>query len=243
MNEPVFNFQHISAWLSFLCFLGTAFALFGSSILAVLLVLIRRRRWAIWLATGAITWAGLYGVILMGFSFVSREQILSPGQEKYFCEGDCHLAYSVLGIATAQRLGTPPHEVVARGKFYVVRVETWFDERTISPQRPKDMPLTRGPRLVEVVDDTGRRFELSREGEEELAQHPSLSGPLTPGQSTVTELVFDLPGDLNNPRLVIVDTDPITYFLIGNENSFGHAKTTFRLEPAAYLQLLGKETK
>ena len=49
------------------------------------------RRIGALLGTGTIIYFGL----LLGFSLGSREVILAPGQEKYFCEIDCHLAYSV----------------------------------------------------------------------------------------------------------------------------------------------------
>jgi len=44
------------------------------------------------IATGAV----VYFALLLGVSATSRETLLPRGQEKYFCEIDCHLAYSVL---------------------------------------------------------------------------------------------------------------------------------------------------
>jgi hypothetical protein len=235
MKGAFFNFQHISAWVSFLGFLGTALALSFCGVGAAVLLLVRQRRPAMWLVGCAAAGGALYTITLLGFSLASREQIASPGQEKYMCEGDCHLAYSILGMTTARRLGTPPRPAEAHGTFYIVRVRTWFDERTISPRRPKNMPLTRSPRVVEVVDASGRSYPISTEGEEALeaaqGKQPSLSGPLVPGQSSSTDLVFDLPHDVKNPRLLITDSDWITLLLIGNENSFLHAKTTFALGP------------
>ena len=237
MSVPFFNFQQIAAAVSILCFLASALTLFASAFGVTALLVIRKRRWAAWLFACMVLVVAFYGATLTGFSLASREQVLAAGQEKYFCEVDCHLAYSLLGVTTAPRLGNSPHQIAAHGTFYVVRVRTWFDERTISPRRPKDAPLTRSPRNVLVVDDLGRRFEPSAEGQRALESaegpQPSLSGPLIPGQSSTADLVFDLSGDVKNPRLLIADSDWITHFLIGNENSFSHAKTTFRLEPAA----------
>jgi hypothetical protein len=38
----------------------------------------------------------LYGAALLRFSAASQRVLLGHGQEKYFCEIDCHLAYSVV---------------------------------------------------------------------------------------------------------------------------------------------------
>jgi len=83
---------------------------------------------------------------------------------KYFCEIDCHIAYSVIGAQTAEVLGPEMQQIAARGKFIIVRMKTWFDERTISAHRGNG-PLTPNPRKVVLVDDTGRRFERSAEGQ------------------------------------------------------------------------------
>lgn len=52
---------------------------------------------------------------------------------------------------------------------------------------------------------------------------------LIPGESYTTDLVFDLPPDAADLRLVLASHDIETPFLIGHENSFFHGKTTFRL--------------
>ncbi len=44
-----------------------------------------------WPLPAALVYFGL----LFGFSLASRDHLLAHGQEKYFCEIDCHLAYSV----------------------------------------------------------------------------------------------------------------------------------------------------
>ena len=48
------------------------------------------------IASGAF----VYFSLLFGFSLASRDHLLAHGQEKYFCEIDCHLAYSVLTSET-----------------------------------------------------------------------------------------------------------------------------------------------
>jgi hypothetical protein len=39
-----------------------------------------------------------YSAVLLGASLGGHDWTLSPGREKYFCELDCHLAYSIAGV-------------------------------------------------------------------------------------------------------------------------------------------------
>jgi hypothetical protein len=45
-------------------------------------------------AAGALFYLGL----LLAFAWSSKDYLLTQGQEKHFCEIDCHLAYSVLSV-------------------------------------------------------------------------------------------------------------------------------------------------
>ena len=78
--------------------------------------------------TGGIGLGGLYLVVLTGIGLLSRNHTLPVGAEKYFCEIDCHLAYSVTGI---RRVVEVPR---ALGTVWAVTIRTRFDERTISSQ-------------------------------------------------------------------------------------------------------------
>jgi hypothetical protein len=174
-----------------------------------------------------------YATLLFGASLTSQERVLPHGAKKYFCEIDCHLAYSVERVVTSKTLGNHARPVRAAGTFYVISLKTWFDESTISPMRPKDAPLYPNPRQVYIVDATGRRFELSPAGARALgdAGVPStpLSRPLVPGESYLTELVFDLPEDVSGARLFVGNADPESSFLIGHELSPFHRKIWFGL--------------
>lgn len=181
-----------------------------------------------------LAWVAVYGALLFGSSFLSKEQVLAPGETKYFCEVDCHLAYSVEGILAAPALGTGEHAVKAGGNFYVVKLKTLFDGETISNRRPKDMPLWPNLRWAVVVDEQGRRYSTSLAGMKALTEPAGQNVPLTqsliPGESYQTTLVFDLPADARHPRLLLTDPLPANWFLIGHENSFLHKKVFFRLE-------------
>ncbi|MEE8200243.1 MAG: hypothetical protein V3R29_03655 [Candidatus Acidoferrales bacterium] len=221
--------------LVFLAFLGTGAVLFLAGVAVVVLLLLRRFELARKILLGALVWAGAYAGVLLGFSLASSEKILAVGEWKYFCEVDCHLAYSVVDVTTTKTFGPPSNRKTAQGMFYVITVKTWFDEKTISTHRAKDLPLRPNRRAVAVVDDQGRRYRPSIEGQLALAQSERPSVPLTQslraGESYSTVFVFDLPANSRHPRLLVATTDEIAWFVIGHESSFFHKKILFRLEP------------
>jgi hypothetical protein len=222
-----------------LLFLGTVL-LMGVSFLVLFYGAVRRSAFFARLGGGAaLTTAVGYFILLSGVSFASSEEVLPPGSWKYFCEIDCHLAYSLIGARTAAALGPEMQQVSAHGEFVVVRVKTWFDERTISAHRGNG-PLTPNRRKVVLVDDTGRNFEPSAEGEAALARLGGTTTPLTqplrPGESYLTDFVFDVPQDTRGLRLLIIEDDPETRFVIGHENSLLHKKIYFGLDAARALE-------
>jgi hypothetical protein len=173
----------------------------------------------------------VYGGALLAHSFTSRDRSLEPGQLKYFCEIDCHLAYSVESVRTAPSLGSAP-SVAAQGRFLVVTVKTWFDPDTISPHRGNG-ELHPNPRTIELEDSAGIRHRLSLEGESVLAAgadpREPLSRPLRPGESYTTDLVFDLPPAAKAARLLITENLAVAPFIVSHENSLFHGKIWFRL--------------
>lgn len=234
--QPLFNF-HGSAVLSVLLFLAAGAA--GMAVLAATAFFwfTRRTVWARRAFLTGVAGGVTYVLLLLGASLGSREQAVVPGNEKYFCEVDCHQAFQVVDVARMPALGPAGMEAAAQGEFVVVTLNVRFDEDTISSRRPLDMPLRPDPKTVLLVTADGRRFRVSTEGQLALeavrGAQPSLVEPIKPGESYTTRLVFDLPDDARNPRLWITETAPVTRLLIGHENSFLHAKTVFRLPPAS----------
>jgi hypothetical protein len=185
-----------------------------------------------------LTIATGYLLLLTSVSFASNEKVLPAGGWKYFCEIDCHLAYSLVGAQTAAALGPEMQQIAARGKFVAVRVKTWFDERTISPHRGNG-PLTPNRRKVVLVDDTDRSFAPSAESPAVLARLGNSSTPITeplrPGESYFTDFVFDVPKDARGLRLLITEDDAETRLVIGHENSLLHKKIFFAVDSAPAL--------
>jgi len=223
-----------------LLFLGASFVL-GLTLLVVGYGLVRRKGAVIkYGLAAALAEAGLYAALLLAVSLASEEKVLGPGELKYFCEIDCHVAYSVVDVTLTKSLGTPPQARAAAGSFMIVKVKTWFDAATISSHRG-NAPLTPNPRRVTLMDEQGRRYEPSAEAQRAFEQVQGITAPLTqalrPGESYTTGLMFDLPADARNPRLLITDADCVTWFLIGHEGSPLHKKIFFALpsptKPAA----------
>jgi len=216
-----------------LLFLGTAL-ITGVGFLVLFYGAVRRSSFFAKLGAGAVfTMVIGYLILLGGVSFASTEKVLPAGGWKYFCEIDCHTAYSVIGAQTAEALGPEMRQTAAHGKFIIVQMKTWFDERTISAHRG-DALLTPNPRKVVLVDDTGRRFERSGEGQAAFERLGNASTPLTtalrPGESYTTNFVFDVPKDARGARLLITEDDPETRLVIGHENSLFHKKIYFSVE-------------
>jgi hypothetical protein len=178
------------------------------------------------------TVAGVYVGLMLIFSWSSSNRVLMRGQEKYFCEIDCHLAYSVVDVRQTKSLGNPAQPLNASGMFYMIIVRTRFDETTISSRRGNGR-LSPNSRLVAILDDTGSRFEPSQAAqaliEQSSPEGTPMDSPLRPGESYTSTLVFDLPPTIQAPVLLIHEGDWITRFVIGNENSLAHKKTVFQI--------------
>ncbi len=221
------EFMPEQAPLVVLTFLGSIFVL-GAAVLAALFGAFRKRRR---LELGGLAVAALlvsgYALVLLGVSLTSHEKTLARGEWKYFCEIDCHVAYSVEDVTQVKALGPETQQTSANGNFFIVRLKTWFDPRTISAHRGNG-PLTPNPRRVVLVDDHGREYAPSPTGQAALGKWRGnttpLSQPLRPGEFYSTDLVFDLPVDALHPRLFITNDEAVTRILIGHENAPLHPR-------------------
>ncbi len=215
MNVQLASNLNFPAPLAVLGFLAAAGGLIVGTAAILIFWFARKPKIARGIAIAAMCCASAYVTLLIGFSAASHSRTLAHGKEKYFCEIDCHLAYSVVDV----------RETAANSAIdYVVKLRTRFDETTIGPNRPKDAPLTPSPREVRLIDSLGRIYSpLSSSG-------TSLMTPLRPSESYITELEFRVPGDAKGLEL-LVNTTPAwpDKFVIGDENSLWHKKTYFAL--------------
>jgi len=214
--------MNFPAPLAVLGFLAASLGLFGALLAILVAWFTRRPKFVRTLAKLVTIGAVVYLVLLFGFSLTSHANVLARGQEKYFCEIDCHLAYSIVDVKTVS---------TANSIRYLVTLRTRFDETTISPSRPKDVPLTPNPRIVRLIvlnDASGHEYSPT------AVQGTPLLTPLKPADSYTTQLQFDVPKldiekDEAGPRLLITTTGAEQKLIIGDENSLLHKKTYFAL--------------
>lgn len=201
--------NNFPAALQVLAFLGTAMV---AGILSLVTVygLLRKKPWAKRTVALLACGCGIYLMLLFGFSLGSHDITLARGEEKYFCEIDCHLAYSVADAKWLQ-----DGEQGSLG----VTLKTRFDPNTISSHRPKDAPLTPSLREVKLIDAAGHEYRAM------AWQGASLQQSLVPGEVYTTTFVFHVPQDTSGLRLLITAPEGPVTLLIGNEMSLGHKKT------------------
>jgi hypothetical protein len=220
---------NLLAPIGVLAFLGTGFLLLVATLGLIQSLVVRRHRRAKFVLLTMLIIAGAYLAAIVIFSLASHEKVLARGEEKHFCEIDCHLAYSVVDTRQAKTLGNPP--TTAQGTYTIVTIRTRFDETTISQQRGDGL-LYPNSRVVRLVDERGIKYAPASEGQRALAAGQGgkpLATPLRPGESYTTEIVFDLPADAKASNLLINEGEWVTHLVIGHENSPLHHQTKFQL--------------
>jgi hypothetical protein len=224
---------NLEAALGVLSFLGSCGLLLVICLVAAHALFTRRwGRFRVALASAACLLVIYLGLMLV-FSFTSREKRLARGEEKHFCEIDCHLAYAVTDVQKTKTLGSPANQISAKGIFYLVTIRTRFDEKTISSTRV-DAPLTPNSRVVMITDGRGASYSPSIEATKALESTQSsgtpIETPLRPAESYTTTFVFDLPENVENLALSMTEGEFATHFIIGHENSPLHKKVLFQLD-------------
>jgi len=223
---------NLAAPIGAMAFLGTGLLFFVAGLI-FLYTVIKGELAGTKVVVGAVAVvAAMYIGFMVVFSFTSSETLLARGQEKHFCEIDCHLAYSILDVRQTKALGNGPNQSTADGLYHIVTIKTRFDENTISSTRGNGT-LTPNSRLAIVVDAQGRKYLPSESGSKALAQTEDPGTPFTealrPSETYTTRLVFDLPANVANPTLLLNEGAWRTPFIIGHENSPLHKKTRFQL--------------
>jgi hypothetical protein len=228
----MFTNVNLAAPLGAMAFLGTGLLFFVGGLIFLYTVIKGELVGTKVVVSAVAAVAAVYIGFLLFFSFTSSETVLARGQEKHFCEIDCHLAYSILDVRQIKTLGNGPNQSTADGLYHVVTIKTRFDENTIGPIRGSGS-LTPNSRLATVVDSQGRKYWPSESGAKALAQTEDAGTPFTealrPGETYTTKLVFDLPADIAHPTLLLNEGEWMTLFIIGHENSPLHKKTRFQL--------------
>ena len=213
---------NLAAPIGALAFLGTGFILFMAVVVLVQSLIVRKMNRAKVVVAFMLIVAVAYFAAMLIFSLKSRDQLLALGEEKHFCELDCHLAYSIANVAQAKTLGEGPGQAQAQGQFTIITIKTRFDETTIGPRRGNGLLYPNG-RAFTLVDDRGTRYGAAAQ------MGTPVTAPLRPGESYSTELGFDLPADRKPTVLLINESAWETHLVIGHENSLAHGQTKFQI--------------
>jgi len=214
---------NLAAPVGALALLGTSFVLFVAAIFLIQSLIVRKRRRAKFVLVAMVAFCGLYLAAILIFSIGSHEKLLARGEEKHFCELDCHLAYSIVNTRRTKTLVDSAKPASAQGVFAVVTVQTRFDETTIAPWRGNGL-LYPNSRALTLIDERGNRYQpVSQSG-------TPLTNPLRPSESYTTDIVFDVPSEMKRATLLMNESDWITRLVIGHENSPLHQKASFQID-------------
>jgi len=206
---------NLAAPIGALALLGTGFLLFLAALVLLESLVVRKQTRARLVFMAMMMIGALYVMVMLIFSFASHDQLLARGQEKHFCELDCHLAYSLVDSQTGK-----PNDPETRP--LVITIKTRFDETTIAPWRGNGL-LYPNPRALALVDDQGNTYgPMAQSG-------TPLTTPLRPGESYTTDVTFTLPANAKPAALLLNEDTWETRFLIGHENSLLHGKTKFQI--------------
>jgi hypothetical protein len=199
----------------------------GVAVAAVLLVvaLMTKQGWLKNFVLGGVAvWFAFYFAMLLSFSLTSTERDLGLNETKEFCGFyfDCHMHTTVTGIRTAKTLGNK----TANGEFYIVRVKVFSDAKVAR--------LGLDTVDAHVVDREGQEYSRDTLAEEALGEQVPFEQRILPNESFEREIVFDLPGGVESPRLNIREGNTIDRtiegLLVDDEDSILHKRTYFILK-------------
>jgi hypothetical protein len=172
---------------------------------------------------GLVLLWGVYLAVGTAVAVMAPQRIQSIGADRCFDE----MCFAVMRFRRLPRI-EGGHAMQARGVFYIV------DVRVSSRSRGRAQHET-GRKGV-VIDESGRTYDVSREGTRALAtaegQSPGLDTDLDPGESVLAKLIFDLPPDVQRPGFAL-ESSLVLYpprIIIGDEMHFLHKPTVTPLE-------------
>jgi len=225
----VSNFMIVIAPLAMLAVVGAVGLTCLLIALAGIQALRGRRPMAGKIALVALLVPAAYALVLVGLGLASRDRTVAPGGQKYFCEVDCHIACSVIDVASPATLGG---QSPTSGRFVVVTLRVHFDRASIGPNRG-DSPLQQSPRALTLVDAAGNAYPPSGAAAQALAaehgEQKPLTLPLRPGESYLSDVAFDVPASASGLRLLVVEAEWPPRLLWGHETAPLHAKTYLAL--------------
>jgi hypothetical protein len=198
-----------------------------TAVVLFIIAIVTKKSWLRNFVVGGVAvWFVFYAVMLFGFSLTSSEKVLAAGEAKEYCGFylDCHMHTAVTGVRTAKQIG----DKTATGEFYIIKVKVFSDAKNPNIALNLIEPKAR------VVNSSGQRYERRVEAE---TYWPSvgvdLGAHIHNYETIEAEIVFDLPTDIQGPKLLITEgygiDKTIEHVLVGDEDSIFHAQTFFEL--------------
>jgi hypothetical protein len=218
----MFTNVNLAAPIGALALLGTGFTLLVGAILLIQALIVRKSGRAKLFLALMLTFGFAYFGVMLIFSVVSHDKLLARGEEKHFCELDCHLAYSITNTAQAKTIEDNGKPAIAQGQFTIVTIRTRFDETTIGPRRGDGLLYPNG-RALTLIDERGNRYRPA------IQIGTPMSSPLRPAETYSTQVAFDLPESVKATALLINEDSWETHLIVGHENSPFHGKARFQL--------------
>jgi hypothetical protein len=208
--------QTISFELEAFFLLAVALSCFA--LIAVVILLFRRRSAAArrLLVVLALTWGAYFSIVFL-VAATARHEILPMNRELYFDE----MCFAVAHVETAKQIGT----ATANGIFYVVTVRVNNHARGRAQSEFG---------LRALLWSDGKRYETSSAAQRAWTESHPESLPLTariqPGQSILSDQVFDVPAPVTGLGLFFSHGFTPGYFVIGECPLF-HKPTVIQLAP------------
>ena len=164
------------------------------------------------------TWA-LYLAIVFITAAATPQTIIAFNQEQCFDE----MCFSVSQVQTATQLGPSSSPVSAKGVFYVVTVRVTSHSRGRAQSEGG---------IHALVWDSARYYDISPSGQrawEATHATPRLTARLQPGESILSDQVFDVPARSPSLSLVLSHGFTPAYIVIGECPLF-HPPAILRLQ-------------
>jgi hypothetical protein len=185
-----------------------------------------RRRWTFVRRSlgGLLVLWGIYLVVGTAIAIMTPQRIQPIGANRCFDE----MCFAVSRFRRVPRIERGRHVAQAHGVFYIV------DVRVSSKSRGRAQH--EAGRKGILIDELGRIYDVSVEGTQALAAtegpSPGLDTDLSPGETALAKLIFDLPSEVKRPGFAL-ESSLVFYpprIIIGDEMHFLHKPTITLLE-------------
>ena len=136
-----------------------------------------------------------FGLVLLWLLGAQSKHVIVVGLNQEIQFDD--FAFSALGTRKAAALGGEGAQKPSEGLYYVVTFKV--------ANHAKRVDFEFNPATTVLVDGAGREYHISAQGQAVLESAQSRQGAckeaVPAGGSCITDLVFDVPVDINNPHI------------------------------------------